>query len=686
MIGNTAMAIYSSGSGSTGTVNTSLMNRFGNYGNGKTSDEVNDQNNMQFLDIDGDATTARSTSSNLVLPEGTNTIKFARLYWGGRINNSEITSNDLNIRTIKLKGPSGSYSSFTATPTQLDQYDISSSSKVYQTYIDITGFITSLSIKTGTYTVADIAGSTGNMGSGGGYFAGWTMVVVYENTSLNYNSIRVYDGYLQVFNGGAVTTRSVTLNGLNSPSGPMAPGDAYLSVMTWEGDAGLAASSSNPLGDYLKINGSIYSDLLNPAANMWNGTISKNGVHVATKNPSYLNQFGIDLDEINVGGAYGINENQTSVVIEFGTEADQYFPSLFAFTMKMKDPQVQLDKTVTDASGNNIVERDEILTYVLDGFNLPTAPGHSFNTAVSDTLPNAVSYVPNSLKIWNYTTSSWNVVTDINGDDVAKFDSATNISGKVYYIHVNTGTGAGNANGGELIEGQHFKIMFQVKAKFGTSIINTARMIGWNQSLTVPFIDDGFAALPGSQAPLAIRLVFFNGNYNGMRSQLHWQVAAEDNTGFYEVQRSFNAIDFKSAGIIQVNGSSTSTKDYSFTDVVENAPAVVYYRLNEVGLDGKSFSSNILKLRSTINTNKMSLNGPNPFTNYIQLHATLQTQTDISVRVINQYGNILIIKHFKGQNGSNLFRIDQLDFLKSGMYVVDVHTPYENQSFEIIKQ
>lgn len=37
--------------------------------------------------------------------------------------------------------------------------------------------------------------------------------------------------------------------------------------------------------------------------------------------------MGIDIDEVNVGTGYGILPNATSVTVEFGTEADQYFPS-----------------------------------------------------------------------------------------------------------------------------------------------------------------------------------------------------------------------------------------------------------------------------------------------------------------------------------------------------------------------
>ena len=58
MFGNTINAIYTSGSGSTGPVNTTAMNDFstsgtGNYTNGRTSAYGNDNANIQFVDVDG---------------------------------------------------------------------------------------------------------------------------------------------------------------------------------------------------------------------------------------------------------------------------------------------------------------------------------------------------------------------------------------------------------------------------------------------------------------------------------------------------------------------------------------------------------------------------------------------------------------------------------------------------------
>src|SRR5688572_13665710 len=73
-----------------GTVNTAKMND--NSANGN-SVYGNNHQNIQYIDIDGNTgnggVTRNSSSADLILPAGTNTIKLARLYWGGFVVNNQ---------------------------------------------------------------------------------------------------------------------------------------------------------------------------------------------------------------------------------------------------------------------------------------------------------------------------------------------------------------------------------------------------------------------------------------------------------------------------------------------------------------------------------------------------------------------------------------------------------------------
>ena len=224
------------------TVNTIKMND--NSANGN-SIYGNDNENMKNVDIDGStgngSVTINSSSADLILPAGNNIIKMARLYWGGRIRNADFDLTADSNQTIKIrKGTSGVYSNVTALG--IDKITIVSGYSQYQAYADVTDLVKNNGA--GTYEVGNAPLSTGAIDNGGNN-GGWCIVVVYENDAVSYNSIRIYDGFQQVYNNGNPLSTSVTLTGLNVPSGELAAGDAKMGVLAWEGDANLK-------GDYFE--------------------------------------------------------------------------------------------------------------------------------------------------------------------------------------------------------------------------------------------------------------------------------------------------------------------------------------------------------------------------------------------------------------------------------------------------
>ena len=507
VIGNTLSAAYTTGSGANGIVDTVKMNDFnlsntGAYNYSKTSIYGNDNSNIQLVDIDGDISTSNSSSAQLNLPAGNNNIVFARLYWGGRITGGMGGPNNINLRTVKFKFNSENYQPITALPTAIDEAFIAGSGidSVYQAYYDITSFVTPRG--SGTYTLADIKAEVGQH-SGGGNFAGWAMVVVYENPTIAYSSVRLYDGFLQVYNGGTVISQSIQLNGLNAPANFSLPSDARMTVVTWEGDANLAADIDHPSGDYVKVNGTAVSNTANPSSNFWNGTISKNGSIVnGNRSPEYKNQMGIDIDEVEVGIGYGIVSGTNQVDVEFGTEADQYFPSLFAFSMTTKSPLVELDKIVKDTAignepwqiPNDLLNPNEILTYHITGKNLGS--GNALNCVITDTIPGALSFKNGSLKINSPTPGVISgFQTDISGDDYAFWGS----TGNRQYVQFFIGSGATTSSGGLLAPNDSVNVQFQcIVPSYANTlnyVTNTARIQGTEQDGITPFVDDATATL-----------------------------------------------------------------------------------------------------------------------------------------------------------------------------------------------
>jgi uncharacterized repeat protein (TIGR01451 family) len=629
------------------------------------------------LNIEGIETTSSSSTADLILPAGNNTIKFARLYWGARINTAAITANDLNIRTIKIrKGTSGSYFTETVSAAQVDKANITNNVIGYQCYADITAFVSAFGA--GTYSVADIAASTGAVSNGGSY-AGWCIVVVYENQNSNYNSVRVYDGFLKVFNGGSAISQSITLTGLNSPVDPLAASDAYMSVMGWEGDANLAASNTNPAGDYVLLNGDTLSNAVNPKTNLWNGTISDNGAFVTTKNPDYKNQFGIDIDKFDVGTRIG--PNATTATVVFGTEADQYFPSLFAFTMKMKVPEIILDKTVTDASAPyGALNPSEELTYTLSGSN--NGVGVAYNVTVTDTLPANVTYINNSLQVNACPGITPGPKTDNAGDDIAFKGSSGGYNYVVFYL----GNGANSNGGGQLQPGESYSVSFKVNGPIiPIPVTNTARVSAVDVAGNI-FTDDGTASIaPASGLP--VTLTQFSAIRSGNNAVVRWTTSSEMNNDHFEIERSEDAISFIKVGTVQGMGNSNTEQHYQFIDPLNNIRSpMLYYRLRTVERGGIAVYSRIVPLRLSGNSSLTFSTYPNPFTSSLRVLLNAKERSNMIVRISSIDGRTIISRNIIAEAGENIIVLKDLKILSKGTYIVELTGPEGTVSEKIIKE
>ena len=672
MFGNTLLNIINAD----GSINTTKMN--GNSSNGNST-YGNDDSNMQYADIDGStgngSVTRNSSSSDLILPAGTNTVKLARVYWGGRVRNSEFDLTADTNKSVKIrKGTSGAYSNVIALG--IDKVTIVSGFTQYQAYADITDLVKNNGA--GTYELGNAPLSKGSAGDGGNN-GGWCIVVVYENSSVSYNSIRLYDGFEQVYDGGNLQTSSVTLTGLNVPSGALTSGDAKMGVLAWEGDANITR-------DYLKINSHLFSNSTNQANNPWNGTITDNGVHVTSKNPNYSNQMGVDIDQFDVGTGYGILPNSNSVTLEFGTEQDRYFPGLFSFTIKMKDPTVTLDKTVSDANNNHLAEANEVLTYTLKGEN--SGSGNANSIIVTDTLPSTVTYVPNSLTVIASPGITPGMQTDAAGDDVAEYI----VNGAIKAITFRLGAGATNSLGGTLATNETYEVQFKVTVNnAGTgnhipSIMNIAR-INATSDANIHFVDDGTAIINPDNGPLPVTMVSFTASLlQDTKVKVDWSTSMEINCSKYIIERSFDGNIFFAAGSVAGSGTTSIFHSYSAMDDVSSAMgSMVYYRIKQLDIDGKASYSKVLPLKLK-KTNRQITISPNPFTSYLNINTEWNSNEVVTAKVINIQGREIMSKSVQMSKGLNYVSINDLSNLPAGNYFIQFISGTDRFTQKITKQ
>ena len=147
---------------------------------------------------------------------------------------------------------------------------------MYSAYAEVTDYVRANGL--GAYTVADIAVIEGN-GGGTGYYGGWGLVVVYENSKMKFRDVTIFDGHSYV--AGSVTADfEIPVSGFNTAqSGAI---NMKLGMMAGEGDRSIAGDYFQ-IRDYTDTNWITLNHAGNSTNNFFNSSIFTGG---NTRNPN----------------------------------------------------------------------------------------------------------------------------------------------------------------------------------------------------------------------------------------------------------------------------------------------------------------------------------------------------------------------------------------------------------------
>ncbi|SDE61004.1 isopeptide-forming domain-containing fimbrial protein [Auraticoccus monumenti] len=447
IVGNAQMSCPTGGNECTAARNGTASTASLNSNNGHT---------MTFLDNDNVGATTNSTSSELTLPTGS-TVLHARLVWSGRQTagtNGAASSGNIGQVAFRTPGQTA-YSTVTAptdqvyAPAGLSTTD----GGVYQAAVDVTAQVRAAG--TGTYWVGNIRAATG-----GDRYAGWSLVVAYRNPALPLRNLTIFQGFADVTSTStANSTVDIPVSGFRTPASGTV--NASVGFVAWEGDQGST-------GDALRFNGSTLSDAARPANNYFTSRITNLGSTVTTRNPSYLNNLGVDMGTSNASGL--LSNNQTSTTLQATTTGDYYYPGIITTAIDLYSPRFpEITKSVVNLSGSSTAQAGDTLEYTVSFSN--TGGDAAANAVVRDELPVGATFVPGSLAVT--AGAGTGPKTDAAGDDQGEYDAA----GRT--VRVRLGTGATATTGGTIAPGATTTFRFRVtvdRAAAGTTLANTAQL------------------------------------------------------------------------------------------------------------------------------------------------------------------------------------------------------------------
>ena len=431
------------------TLETCPQNQPGNEVCAGNTYNNNDQN-MVYVNVDPGNGRFNSSSANLTIPAGAHVVK-AFLYWAADLSRG-ITNGQGN-RTgsaapagdtpagqpphtadkphqinstygiVKLRAGTGStyttvnafsqgaplarwdsVSSWYSTAPTAGSPEGGSPGWAYQVRADVTdqlnnaleaGKVRRKGAKaTMPVTVADVQAGTGL-----NRYAGWNLIVVWEQSSAAFRDITLFDGFswVQVEGGQQLVLGPLDFTGFQTPNSGKV--DAHVTVWATEGDRGIS-------GDYMSLGNRSATcgpltkqhDAAHPVGNFFNSTISAGGVDVGGRTPGYSNQLGFDVATLNVPEGT-IGNNQTAASVCLGSVGDTYFFGGLVFDALIKAPNLDITKVADHTTANP----GDVVNYTTTVTNPSTRDPSDplFNTAVSaatnlvvaDQLPSGLDFV-----------------------------------------------------------------------------------------------------------------------------------------------------------------------------------------------------------------------------------------------------------------------------------------------------
>ena len=162
--------------------------------------------------------------------------------------------------------------------------------------------------------------------------------------------------------------------------------------------------------------------------------------------------------------------------------------------------------------------------------------------------------------------------------------------------------------------------------------------------------------------------------------------ATEENSNYFELQRSTDGISFVKAGTVQAAGNSSTVKNYNYSDDISGISSqIFYYRLKMVDLSGNTKYSSIVKIR--LNSKGFYVEAtPNPFAEQLRLQVDVTQKENATITINGITGNRVLQQKAILNKGSNVILLDKLGNIPAGVYMLTVITDSGKQTLRVVKQ
>lgn len=199
----------------------------------------------------------------------------------------------------------------------------------------------------------------------------------------------------------------------------------------------------------------------------------------------------------------------------------------------------------------------------------------------------------------------------------------------------------------------------------------------YNRALT----DAEIAILVGYSLPA--KLGDFTAVQKPSGVQLNWETLTEQNTAYFDVEKSTDGVNFKSIGRVNAKGNSTNRQPYSYLDETPFS-GTNFYRLNLIDIDNAYAHSNIVAVRNSGKFFTLEV-FPNPAADLLQVQVPSGQKDIANIRITNASGAQVYSKPFQLNEGVNALSIP-IAGLPGGIYYLSSEGKDGKQVISFVKK
>ncbi|MCR8842113.1 hypothetical protein NQ117_00300 [Paenibacillus sp. SC116] len=355
-----------------------------------------------------------NSSAILRLPAGTTTILYAELIWAGTYSVLNGTTDFFPFidKSVSVTTPLGTTVSVAPDPATAQLLSINGNNNYFRS-ANVTSIIQTGGA--GTYTVGGIVGNTENVSTSSGNHCGWTLCVVYKNTTLPFRNLSLNVGIVDI-EFASTPSVDTTITGFSTPiTGPVT---GRMQLCAGDGDANKSGDQvlfgPNPAsltflsGPRNFQNNFFASQICDDSGNLdTTGTFGTRNMLLGAPGANVVaGRQGWDITNVNISGT--LTNNQTSATLQLRTTGDGYSVYAVGIYFDINAPKIVVNKFIGSFVPSIITGSDltiiagtavvgQTLTYTVVVSNTGTTSATS--TVIVDPLPNNTVFVPGSVTI-----------------------------------------------------------------------------------------------------------------------------------------------------------------------------------------------------------------------------------------------------------------------------------------------